>query len=326
MKPNNGGLIATLVATLMLAACTPTEPDDQATSTPGGISESSSAASRPVAENRDERAVFATLLRIDPCALLKSAASALPGYPQQVQLRPSGPTRCSVSSADHAGGVRMWVDELSTNQRRGMRLTSLGGAKAYVERTAVCKVYLPVSFTYALAFLTDGFPGENQCPTGEQFVEAAATTLAHPETVWAELRWDTCDLLRTAIGDETGNYRRDQVTVLDDCAEDKSAAWLYFDYGTPGVDTDHVKYTRDVVGNTTVWRYELADGCRVEWQAGPPRHQSEVGLRALVRLPTCEGAKQLAGSVMTLLTQPPPNDVAPQQPLLYTPDEPDMPG
>lgn len=321
MNAKKVGLIATLAATLMLAACTPTEPNDQTTSIPG----SSSTTSRPVAKNRDERAVFAALLRIDTCALLKSAANALPGYSQRVQLKPDGPTRCSISSADQAGGVGIWLDELSTNQRLRMRLTSLGGAKAYVQRTAVCKIYLPVSFTYALAFLTDGFPGENQCPTGEQFVEAAATTLAHPETVRSEPRWDTCDLLRTAIGDETGNYRRDQVTVLDDCAEDKTAASLYFDYGTPGVDTDHLKYTRDVVGNTTVWRYERADGCRVEWQAGPPRLQSEVGLRALAKSPTCEGAKQLAGSVMTLLAQAPPNNVPPQDPLLYKPDEPDMP-
>ena len=322
MKPKNRGLIATVAATLMLVACSPTEPDDQATSTP----DSSTTTSRPTAENRDERAVFAALLRIDTCALLKSAASVLPGYSQRVRLEPGGPTRCSISSADQGGGVGIWLDELSTNQRLQMRLTSLGGAKAYVQRTAVCKIYLPVSFTYALAFLVDGFPSEDQCPAGEQFVGAAAATLAHPETVRAEPRWDTCDLLRAALGDENGNYRRDQVTVLDDCAEDKAAASLYFDYGTPGVDTDHVKYAKDVVGDTTVWRYELADGCRVEWQAGPPRHQAEVGLRALVRSPTCEGAKQLAGSVMTFLAQDPPNDVTPRQPLLYKPDEPDMPG
>lgn len=321
MKPKTGGVITTLVAVLMLTACTPTEPNNQTTGTP----DSGSTASRPAAKNRDERAVFAALLRIDVCALLKSAASALPGYSQQVRLTPGGPTRCTVSSADHAGGVDIWLDELSTNQRRGMKLTSLGGAKAYVQRTAVCKIYLPVSFTYALAFLTDGFPGENQCPTGEQFVEAAATTLAHPETVRSEPRWDTCDLLRTAIGDETGNYRRDPVTVLDDCAEDKTGAWLYFDYGTPGVDSERVKYMKDAVGDTTVWVHHRADACEMEWQAGSPRHQSEVGLRALVKLPTCEGLKQLAGSVMTLLAQAPPNNVPPQQPLLYKPDEPDMP-
>jgi hypothetical protein len=317
MKPKNGGLITTLMAVLMLAACTSTDSNDQ---TP----DSSSTASRPAAKNRDERAVFAALLRIDPCALLKSAASTLPAYSQRVQLEPGGPTQCTVSSADQAGTVRMWLDELSTNQRRQMKLTPLGGAKAYVERTAVCKVYLPVSFTYALAFLTDGFPGENQCPTGEQFVEAAATTLAHPETVQSEPRWDTCDLLRAAIGD--GSYRRSsQVTILDDCDEDKTGAWLNFDYGTPGVDTERVKWTKDAVGNATVWMNELAGECRVEWQAGPPRHQSETGLRALVKSPTCDGAKQLAGSVMTLLAQAPPNDVPPQQPLLYEPDEPDMP-
>jgi len=322
MKPKTRGLIAGLAAVVMLAACTSTKPDDQTTDTP----DNSSTTSRPAAKNRDEQAVFAALLRIDTCALLKSAANALPGYSQRVQLEPDGPTQCSASSADHAGGVRIWLDELSTNQRLQMRLTSLGGAKAYVERTAVCKIYLPVSFTYALAFLTDGFPGENQCPTGEQFVEAAAATLAHPETVQSEPRWDTCDLLRTAIGDENGSYRRSsQVNILDECNEDKTGAWLFFDYGTPGVDTERVKWTKDAVGKTTVWTNELAGECRVEWQAGPPRHQSEVGLRALVKLPTCEGAKQLAGSVMTLLTQAPPNDVPPQQPLLYKPDEPDMP-
>lgn len=321
MKPRTGVLIATLTAILMVMACAPENSNDQ----PEGTTEKIPTVSRPAATNRDEQAVFAALLRIDVCVLLKSAASALPGYTSEVRLRPRGPTQCSVSSANRAGGVSIWLDELSTNHRRGMRLTSLGGAKAYVSRTAVCKVYLPVSFNYALAFLVDGFPGENQCPTAEPFVEAAATTLAHPDTVETEPRWDACDLLRTAIGDENGTYRRNPVIVLDDCAEDRSDTWLYFIYAKPGVDDGRVRWAKDVVGTTPVWTNELGGECMVEWQAGPPRHQSEVGLTALVKAPACEGAKQLAGSVMTLLAKAPPDDASPQQPLLYKPDEPDMP-
>lgn len=181
--------------------------------------------------------------------------------------------------------VRIWFGDMFEELRRERPITAIGGARARLG--APCAYSFPVSFRYEIRLATES------CVVAKAVAELVVTRLAHPEAVAAPPRWDACTALTEALGEtRTGHGYH---LGLGQCAipgEDGVGLTL-LNQGTPAV-------------------VERGETCEVTSSA------------ATLRARDCATAAVAAAKVDAVLTGPPPA-VAPQRPLLYRPDEPDLP-
>jgi hypothetical protein len=264
--------------------------------------------------DRDERAVFATLARIDPCAVLQSA--------QLGTLQAERPFTCQ---AAHPGGgrVEFRVQRLPTAPRLKLPSLTVAAVKAYVDAVANCTVWLPVSFELAIAIdVRDAPATTDRCVSAQTVATAAATTLADPDAARADPRWDACAALRTAPGTDVAS------DTMDRCLDQHSKAVLQFKYSTLDYPTD--AWRPATISGVEVWTHEdpnpNAPSCFAEWSIGPAASHARNGaqLIASVGAVDCGRVTPLVEPLITTLRKPPPQ-VDPQRPLLYRPDEPDSP-
>lgn len=306
---------AVVVGVLILAGCTVEEP---------GLP----LVERPATPERDEAAVLAALRQIDACALLDPAAARAPAFPADRPPRPLGPHRCELTAP---GGDRVSVrlgTSLTAHDRLGdFYPRPLGGAKAYVERWAnrpqtMCFLHLPVSPALSIRFAA--FAGAvprsgDLCAAAAAFAGVAAERLARPETLRAGADmpmadWDPCAMLATALDDP--GYR-----LTHDADGDHGVDGCVADPGRPsvgGLVRLTLAYGPPADGEAVS---EGPGGCTVRWSNGPAGAGTEQ-INAL-SAPDCARAGQLAAAVLTAPTTAP--SVSPRRPLLYRPDEPDLP-
>jgi hypothetical protein len=268
---------------------------------------------RPAAElpkDRDEKAVIATLRRVDMCAVLDAAAAAAgtTGY----TLRATSPTVCTmdIPTAGQPRSASLDVGILSSDERLHLPSTTLRGAKAYIEtRDDYCRVHFPITFRLAIQIHTDSGP----CAYAEKLATGVAAALADPTGVAAEPRWEACELLGLSTDVEPL-----EVGNLDGCSDSENLATV-IELRNPLVFPEHdARRTR--IGGVDVWMTNgTAAGstnCWIDW--APGRGDLVVRLGST----TCATVEPLVERVNRTLHEPPP-EVPPQRPLLYPPDEPD---
>jgi hypothetical protein len=205
----------------------------------------------------------------------------------------------------------------NTSARLAMPVREIGGVKAYVEFSVYddCRVYVPISFELGLEFTTARNGGD--CAP-EEFV-ADAVAAVRPGRV---SRWDACGALGTALG-KPGELIPAGAYVGVACERtEPSPAHLDFRYSNPVVGDARTE-TLDGVRVTV---QEDGSACWVAWRAGAAdtTYARSPDEWARVAAADCGAARDLAGSVMTVLATPPPRDT-PQAPLFYGMDEPDSP-
>ncbi|MCT2583020.1 hypothetical protein [Actinophytocola gossypii] len=285
--------VAVVVLFLVLAGCT----------VPVG--------SRPLPDpavpvDRDQDAVLAALRLVDACAMVDGNVTAL------------GPHRCQVRAGGNEFFIRMGVrfDEEDKSRPR-----VLGGAKAYVDPLdrARCSAHLPVSFKLSIRFDVVRGP----CAAVLPVVETAARRL--PTLPPAELPmadWDPCTLLAAALPtrldhqldlDRRGRHGMDGCVADAELPTPVPRIQLTLAYG-PDPDSS------DTVGGMPVAVEPIGSKCEVSWTNGPFGAAEQV---VAVRAPDCDLAREIAAGVLS--TPPRPPSITPQDPLLYGPDEPDVP-
>jgi hypothetical protein len=302
-----------LVAVLGLVGCTTGDtggPPSTMPSTTPSTTPSARDSARPT--DRDEDAVLAAVRQLDLCALLdraKAGGAFAGGRP--VARRPF---ECVLSGA--ADLVAVSVTGIGHRTRVESVTRAVGGAKAYVEQGGGCYVHLPVSFTTALRF--SQVPASN-CESLTGLAGAAVAALADPDAFRAEAVWDACTALADALdADEaalSGNGPAD-------CTSREPKASISFADDHPPSGEQQTS-----VGDTRVRVFEEAENCAVYWRQGPfdVRYAATTDYQVVVRTSDCDGATDLAESLMAVLEEAPPDSVAAQRQLLYQPDEPDSP-
>lgn len=317
------GLAMGLVAALGLTGCT--TPDDR---TPP--SSSPSTTERPPAprpKDRDEEAVLSALRRIDLCAVLDKALAATPGAPADANPEAPQPSRCDLAGMRYP--ISATVVGLVHSTRLSLQARAIGGAKGYVRYgSSSCAVFLPVSFEKAIEFsqVPHGTPSDEACRTVVDVAAASAGVLADPDTVQVAPRWNACDALTDALGSEAEKTKL-LGDGLDDCADFTHVpSPLSISFANELVPTGD---PRDVtIGGKQARVYEFDDGvCDIDWRQGPFNSRYAAEPEYPVRLISldCDRGKTVAESLVRVLGEAPPDDVAPQRPLLYAPDEPDSP-
>ncbi|HEY0448182.1 hypothetical protein [Actinophytocola sp.] len=309
------------IAVLGLAGCTTPPSTDRTSPT-----EPTERPSAPSPKDRDKGAVLAALRRLDLCALLDKAMAATPQFPPDAEPTAHQPFQCRLDGMAHpvtAAAVTMIHDT-----RLSLPVRAIGGAKAYVDQgTSTCDVFLPVSFELAIQFsqMPQGQPNDETCRVVTTLATASAAALADPTAVQIEPRWDACSVLRDALGSEADEAKLVGNT-FDDCTDFShqpipasiSFADDFISTGQPRTET---------IGGKQVRIYAQDGSCDIYWRQGPfsSKYATEPDYQVLAITPDCDRSKALAESLMTVLGTAPPADVAPQRPLLYTPDEPDSP-
>lgn len=241
----------------------------------------------PVAEpkDRDPAAVMAAVRRIDFCAVARQVTGA-------ADVSARDPFSCEGS------GASVGVVQLGADKRLTFPARVIDGAKAYVDssRPDDCVVYFPLSFKFALQ------------------VDGAGCEPAVDVTLAATPRWDACGALAQTA--DEGDLTEAGATIGTAC-ERTEPDLARLEFGTPLVGPTR---TETVGGVQVEVQEDDTTGRTVCWAAWP----GTDGLWTAVAAASCAQARTLAESVMTVLGSPPP-DVAPQNPLLYGPDEPDTP-
>lgn len=304
------------VGVLVLAGCTVAEP----TGLP--------LVERPASPERDDSAVLAALRRLDACALLDPAAARVPSFPADRPPRPLGPHRCELTATDgDRVSVRLGLSLTDQDRLGDFYPRPLGGAKAYVERWAnrpptMCFLHLPVSRTLSIRFAA--FAGAaphtgDLCAMAAAFAGAAADRLARTETPRSRAPmadWDPCTMLATVLDDPDGNRVVHETTGdhgIDGCVGTPATGGtvrltLFYGRLPPGGPT--------LVAGRPAQVNERPGRCAVRWSTGAEQ-------LAELSAPDCAGAERLAVAAQAAETAAPP--VAPRSPLLYRPDEPDLP-
>ncbi len=285
------GAVFGLVFVLGMTACTPGNPTT--TEKPSSRAEHASA-ERP--KDRDSAAVVAALRRIDFCAVARNITGS-------TSASAYDPFSCNSS------GVSVNVVELSTDMRLQYPVRVIGGAKAYVDDTTPdkCVVRFPISFRLVLE------------------VRGAGCAPAVNVTLGATPRWDACGALAKVLGDRRGKLYEAGVAIGAACERgEPSLAHLDFAFDNRFFGPTETEVVGAVqVTVQTQQANENPSGrpvCWMTWPSGTGNPQ----LWTTVGANSCADARNLAQSVMTVVASPPP-DVAPQDPVLYGPDEPDTP-
>lgn len=300
-------LLVAVVAAVGVAGCTGGEPE------PAPDTPTSATSSAPT--DRDSRAVLAALRRIDLCAAVDSGVDA--------RLSSTDPFSCDVGTAPNP--VKITVVMSSPASRRAMDAHTLAGAKAYVTREPRlnCRVVLPVSFELAISVDALGTrPSDALCEPASRVATVLAAALADP--VQVEPSWDACGAVRAAVDER--DHSQVVPVAMDFCHFPVGPGQLRLRYASP---PDHAE--RGVIGDTTVWvsegEFAGERSCFVDWSLGPPHTRyapAGAEFLASVSADECRRARDLARTMVGVLAEP-PHEVTPQQPLLYGPDEPDMP-
>lgn len=314
------GLVALVaVGVVGLAGCS--GPDGQVP--PPASSSVVEGAAAP--EDRDERAVLAALARLDLCAVLDRAAVATPGIPDTAKPVADQPSRCYLGGLPNR--VEATVVGMPHDTRLRLPTRALGGAKAYVDTDATtCDIYLPVSFEKAIRFSQDGVSSEESCRVTTDLVTASATVLADPDAVRVAARWNACDAFAQALGAAADGTKLIG-DGLDDCtdyAHTSHRASVSF----AAVRNETGKPQEATIGGTRAQVYpDEAGGCAVYWRQGPfeSRYAAAPDYQVGLTMADCDQTKDVAAALMRVLDEAPPDDVTPQAPLLYPPNEPDGP-
>ncbi len=254
-----------------------------------------------VPKDRDHAAVLAAVQRLDPCALLDGA---LPGSQPTV----IAPFTCHIAVGS-SGGLSVKILELPTDTRLITLTEPFEGMRSYRNiHPGSCVVQLPISFRLAVEIVAvdDG----DSCALADVVAGQVVTRLDDPEQVGTEPRWDACSVLAGALDVAVADVESSPGFDLGKCDSDDVALSFW------PLDEDEELDETDTVGGTPV-DVETGDRCSVSWRAGPE-------LLAKLEQSDCGAAKETAGRAMEVLDTPPP-DTAPQRPLLYAWDEPDVP-
>ncbi|MCT2586893.1 hypothetical protein [Actinophytocola gossypii] len=301
------------VAVLGLVGCTTGDTGGSPSTTPS-TTPSTRDSARP--GDRDEDAVLAAVRQLDLCALLDRAKAGGPFAGARPVAR--RPFECVLSGA--ADLVAVSVTGIGHGTRVESVTRSVGGAKAYVEQGGGCYVHLPVSFTTALRF--SQAPASN-CASLTGLADAAVAALANPDTFRAKPVWDACTALAGVLDADDAALSGNGPA---DCTSREPAASISFADDLPPSGERKPSRTTSI-GGTRALVYEEAENCAVYWRQGPfdVRYGAAADFQVVARTSECGGATDLAESLMAVLGEAPPDDVAPQRPLLYRPDEPDSP-
>lgn len=307
-------------------------------------------ASTDIPNDRAADAVSSALGRLDPCALVDPRGGNVPGYPASSEVEARSPHSCEVTNPEGEKVTMTFGVELATSDRFTNQLTSFGGAKAYVlagpSKHTFCRVALPVSFTHSIEVrASSGGVDSHACADAKGFAALAATRLENPdgfELPAGPTRWTACDVLRSAVELTPKTELRsgwDLTTGLDQCGVwDKSGGslggielqpvmphtYLTIEYDDPSPD-----FPRDLgtVRGRRLNGYH-SGACVIEWtERRPPAAiaKGEVA-RFQVSATSCRKAKRLVADIAKVIDS---DRVArpadPQRPVLYAPDEPDIP-
>jgi hypothetical protein len=274
--------------------------------------------------DRDDHAVLAALREIDPCALL-AAGPKLSG----LALRRVGPRRCELGAAplDAWVGVSLGKNAELSPRWGGTRVT-VAGAKGYRSGfDAFCDVLLPVSFRRVIAIeaRSGDWTGFDSCTVAMQFAAAAVPVLdtARSHNDGPLQRWDACTLLDAALGEEAVRYEI-RGDAIDSCAakahgSPPKSADLTLRFGLdPHTITDP---PGGVPADGRPVRVASGPECSLAWNVGGFAAPDQI---VQVWAADCARTPLLLQAVRTALHRT-LRTVAPQHPLLYRPDERDLP-
>lgn len=206
---------------------------------------------------------------------------------------------------------------MPSDLRQASERADLSAAKAYLLAASddTCTVSLPVSYTYAVNItIVDERQKAASCGVAKSVAAAAATELALPGDVRAEPVWDPCTVQERLPADYVGDEQE------RNCM---GARVVRFSYAAMPRST----HRSGKVGEHPVAILDSGSRCEVVWRLGPApgTHAAGPDLLATVRQPDCATALEVTTLVTKVVAGPPPTDVAPQQPLLYKPNEKDVP-
>lgn len=331
--------LATIATGLALASCTTeaTPPPATTGSPPPSAQTRVEHPKADVPKDRDEQAVIAALRQLDACVLVDPAAIGAPAGAKPVA---SGPRRCWIPLDGTGHGVYVVFGvEWDPDVKFLAEPVELDGANAYLlpdgSGESACQVVIPVSFELAVAVAVTGNGGA--CATTKSVATVVAGRLAKPDLIAAPAdpwtSWDACALLAAGLGDHAavvnlrsfGDWR---TGGLDDCNAKKSSPphesyRLTLEYADAKIGSTGVK---TLGGKQVAVSADGGDWCTLRWREGRVGFPNDRPDR-MIHLSTsdCPRGDQLAVAVMKLLPTPPPDRVAPQRPLVYRPDEPDVP-
>jgi hypothetical protein len=302
---------------------------------------------------RDQQQVWASLARLDPCALLDPAAARVKGFPRDLEPEARSPHSCEIERPADYYDVTAYVGvELTAEARFTRARVDLAGTVGYLASQplgTLCRLALPVSDLHAIEFTGDSAqPG---CREVRSFAAAAARRLSDDSPALLHApgpdRRVACDLLSDAVGPlpPTRALRSGAsfTESLDDCGVWRTTGprlgltgqqlqavapetRLRIEYSSPirefYADGYRGSYRR--LRGTEV-HVEDSTECDVAWNAWPadvPAADAGDVAHARVTAATCRQAERIAGRVMAALERPAPRH-RPIAPLTYRTDEPD---
>lgn len=297
-------------------------------------------------QDRASGAVESALGRLDACALIDPAGAGVAGFAESAELEARSPHSCTVrNNAYDNVSVTLGV-ELSPDDRFANKLTSLGGARAYVLASTtktLCRVALPVSFTHAIGFFASTSGTDRQaCAPAKDFAATAAERLATPESVEFDrnrARQTACAILRRAVDLDRGTeirYGTDFDAGMDRCgvwesgpqgdeSEIEPAAptsYLSIEYGESAAD-----YYDDSFGTISGRRIHGEDSaeCTLAWDEWKPASAADAAVaRFQVSAPSCTKSKRLVTDIVEVIDRgEAESSREPQRPVLYEPGEAD---
>lgn len=302
--------VATVVVVLVvgLAGCTtnPTGPRELVPSS----APPPPAQERP--KDRSREALLTALRGIDLCAVLDALSTAKPTT--------LAPFTCTVG--DQFDGLSATVVGFDHSSRVTLPTRSIGGVKAYVKEASTrCSVYLPVSFTWAVEFSQN-----TSCQAVVTASAAAVPVLTDPAQARVDPWWDGCTALAEVL--ELGAGEPKLVGArLADCAyfapeREKQASLAFTE-----PESRWGKSRPASVGSTRVQLFQDGENCGVYWRQGAfaSSFARKPDYPVFLATSSCDHTTELTESAIGILAAPPPTGITAQDPLLYSPSEPDGP-
>jgi hypothetical protein len=291
--------------------------------------------------------VVAALAQLDLCALL-TPPPAETGIDSGTKPIARGPHYCTISRGDGQDDVRASVlGSYDSGQRFDNRPLNLDGVKAYLlsrwESRGTCTARIPVSFRMAVVLeVSKGSRSgsTNLCDQVRAVARSAAVKLRNPDSARANpqvtplVNWPACAALAAGLGTDaqryTLGYDAGVSESVDSChGSDKelqgdSEVTLRLAYQGPLTRQDVRTLS---IGGKTVQIVEGGEPCRLTWSNGPSKSTSPGATDQIIalRAPNCAQGESVATNLITALAGNPPAGPAPQRPLVYGVDEPDVP-
>lgn len=342
-----GTVIACMAACLLVTSCTASTGGRESTAVSDGHSSAPPRAPKP--QDRDLTAVTAALRAIDACALFDLAAFRVE-YPGAV-LQATGPHSCALATEPSRGYVDSGLTvKLGDSSNESFTYDGtpvvVEGAKGYEYRDYSgrdkrCYLFFPTSFTRAVKFT---YQGENvdACEMLNRHVGTAVARLQNPDTVRLNpaapfANWDGCTLLAQALGPDAAKYNFAPPAggtddPLSSCETSGQSNPRDYTAG-PSLDVYYGKAIT-MYGETRLIGGKAAEvsgqtmRCYVKWYQAPSGtgDQWYDTLTFEITANSCDIAARLAQAAIPLVDQSPPDaGTPPHRPLLYRPDEPDVP-